>query len=117
MALSFAFSLFQTGCAGVYAVAPAPVPGYAVASWGGAGFYHGAYYGSAWGGNYYRNPYGGSAYWNYGSGRAYGARGGSASWNDGSGSATGMAGRHGLLGRRLWFLPRGARTLSGSWRR
>ena len=95
-ALAAAFSILQTGCTGVYAVAPAPGPyvPYGVASWGGAGFYHGAYYGSTWRGNYgyAYGSRGGSAAWHNGSGSATGWRGSSASWSHGSGSASGWRG-------------------------
>jgi hypothetical protein len=105
-----AFSLSQTGCAGVYVEGPGPAyygPSPAVA-WGGAGFYGGTYYGTraayyrggaayrtSWSnGGYYRSPRG-SASWHNGSGSASGWRGGSASWSHGSGSWSGPRGRSG----------------------
>lgn len=91
-ALCVATSILQTGCAGVYAVGPAPVvygPGYPVSTWGNTGFYNGAVYRSGWNNNYYR---GNSASWNNRSGSVNGWRGGSASWNNGSGSADGYRG-------------------------
>ena len=60
----------------------------------GAGAYHSAYGGSAYGvmGQVRLRAYGGSASWSHGSGSATGAYGGSASWSHGSGSVSGAHG-------------------------